>query len=66
MRWKKMLNKLSDDILISSYVKAKLLDLDQYFILLIEQELTKRELSSNVHNIQSRKVNAYKKFRKNV
>ena len=61
-----MLNKLSDDILISSYVKAKLLDLDQYFILLIEQELTKRELSSNVHNIQSGKVNAYKKFRKNV
>ncbi|MBU7591253.1 sporulation histidine kinase inhibitor Sda [Metabacillus halosaccharovorans] len=61
-----MLNKLSDDILISSYVKANSLDLDQYFIFLIEQELTKRELSSNVHNIQSGKVNAYKKFRKNV
>ncbi|MCM3440225.1 sporulation histidine kinase inhibitor Sda [Metabacillus halosaccharovorans] len=52
-----MLNKLSDDILISSYVKANSLDLDQYFIFLIEQELTKRELlSKDEHNIQLLKL----------
>ncbi|MCV9888733.1 sporulation histidine kinase inhibitor Sda [Metabacillus halosaccharovorans] len=52
-----MLNKLSDDILISSYVKANLLDLDQYFIFLIEQELSKRDLlSKDEHNIQLLKL----------
>ena len=57
MRWKKMLNKLSNDILISSYVKANSLDLDQYFIFLIEQELSKRELlSKDEHNIQLLKL----------
>lgn len=41
-----MLHKLSDDFLIKSYIRAISLDLDQYFIFLIEQELSKRGLIS--------------------
>ena len=41
-----MLYKLSDEILIDAYIKATSLDLDPYFIFLIEEELSKRGLSS--------------------
>lgn len=37
-----MLNKLSRDLLISSYKKAKMLNLDSYFIFLLETEIQKR------------------------
>ncbi|MBZ9536691.1 sporulation histidine kinase inhibitor Sda [Cytobacillus oceanisediminis] len=41
-----MLNRLCNDYLIDSYIKANSLDLEPYFIFLIEQELSKRGLSS--------------------
>lgn len=41
-----MFHKLSDNSLIDAYIKANSLDLDHYFISLIEKELTKRGLSS--------------------
>lgn len=39
-----MLHNLSDDYLIDAFIKAISLDLDHYFVGLIDQELCKRGL----------------------
>jgi|GEM_PF-4836967 len=41
-----MLHKLSNGFLIDAYLKAITLNLDHYFIFLIEKELSERGLSS--------------------
>ncbi|MBD3109967.1 sporulation histidine kinase inhibitor Sda [Bacillus sp. AGMB 02131] len=42
------MNKLSDDLLIESYHKAKSLNLSREFIRLIEVELQRRSLSKKI------------------
>lgn len=42
------MRKLSDDLLIESYYKAKELDLSRDFILLIETEIHRRSLSHKI------------------
>ncbi|MGN1386778.1 MAG: sporulation histidine kinase inhibitor Sda [Bacillus sp. (in: firmicutes)] len=42
------MNKLSDDLLIESYHKAKNLNLSREFIRLIEVELHRRSLSNKI------------------
>ena len=43
------MEKLSDELLIESYFKAKELRLSKDFIYLIEQELLRRSLDSILH-----------------
>ncbi|WP_227937687.1 sporulation histidine kinase inhibitor Sda [Alkalihalobacillus deserti] len=42
------MSKIPDDLLIKVYAKALRLKLDQYFILLIEREIKKRNIDSFV------------------
>ncbi|WP_153123317.1 sporulation histidine kinase inhibitor Sda [Peribacillus tepidiphilus] len=42
------MNKLSDDLLIESYFKARELKLSPEFIRLIEKEIHRRSLSSRI------------------
>ncbi|OCA92482.1 MULTISPECIES: sporulation histidine kinase inhibitor Sda [Bacillaceae] len=43
------MNRISDDLLLEAYTKARKLDLSRDFILLIEDELKKRALYYQVH-----------------
>ena len=51
-----MFHKLRNDQLIDAYIKAITLDLDPYFILLIENELAKRGLSSIQKQISDKSI----------
>ena len=46
-----IMEKLSDDLLIESYIKAIKLNLHDDFIDLIKQELDKRGLSENIKEL---------------
>lgn len=47
----RQMEKLSDDLLIESYVKARELQLNREFIHLIEQEIHRRALDGRVNQI---------------